>query len=107
MTSVGEDEEQQCPNAEEDHLDPQQPAQRPLWYLRRIFYDSVSYHPPALRLLAETVGVDRILFGTDYPHVIGDVPRVIATLDAAGFSREELDAISRRNAKEGLGLDLP
>jgi aminocarboxymuconate-semialdehyde decarboxylase len=78
---------------------------RPQQYLRRIFYDTVSYHPPALRLLAETVGVDRILFGTDYPHVIGDPARVIASLETAGFSEEEQEAIGWRNAA-ALWLEL-
>jgi predicted TIM-barrel fold metal-dependent hydrolase len=56
-------------------------------------------------LLAETVGVDRILFGTDYPHVIGDPGRVIASVEAAGFSEEEQEAIAWRNAA-ALWLEL-
>jgi aminocarboxymuconate-semialdehyde decarboxylase len=84
-----------------------QVEQRPQWYLRRLFYDTVSYHPPALRLLVDTVGASQVLFGTDYPHVIGDPGRVAQTLAAAGLSAEELEAIGWRNAREGLGLQLP
>ena len=82
-------------------------AERPARALRRIWYDTIGYHPPALRCLADSVGVAQIVFGTDYPHVIGDAERVIASLEATGFSAEELDAIYYRNFVDGLGLGLP
>jgi aminocarboxymuconate-semialdehyde decarboxylase len=82
-------------------------GERPAEALKRIWYDTISYHPPALRCLAESVGVSRLVFGTDYPHVIGDAGRVIASLEAAGFSPDELDAIYYRNFSEGLGFTLP
>lgn len=72
-----------------------------------MWYDAIGYHPPALRCLAESVGVERIVFGTDYPHVIGDAGRVIASLEAAGFSATELEAIYHRNIVDGLGFGLP
>jgi len=84
-----------------------QVAHRPSEYLRRIFYDTVSYHPPALRLVAETAGASQLVFGTAYPHVIGDPRRVLESLSAAGFEPEEMEAIAWRNARDGLGLDLP
>jgi len=82
-------------------------SERPSQALRRIWYDTIGYHPPALRCLAESVGTSQMVFGTDYPHVIGDAERVIASLAAAGFSEAELDAIYYRNFVEGLGLSLP
>jgi aminocarboxymuconate-semialdehyde decarboxylase len=82
-------------------------AERPAEALRRIWYDTIGYHPPALRCLAESVGVSQMVFGTDYPHVIGDAERVIASLEAAGFSAEELETIYHRNFVDGLGLGLP
>jgi aminocarboxymuconate-semialdehyde decarboxylase len=78
---------------------------RPLDYLRRFWYDPVSYHPPALRLLRDTVGVERIVFGTDYPHVIGDPARVRRSLEEV-FGPEEQEAIGWRNASR-LGLEVP
>ncbi|MBV9544645.1 MAG: amidohydrolase [Chloroflexi bacterium] len=82
-------------------------AARPAEALKRIWYDTISYHAPALRCLADSVGTDRMVFGTDYPHVIGDAARVIASLEAAGFSADELDAIYYRNFVDGLGFGLP
>jgi len=79
---------------------------RPGWYLGRLFYDTVSYHPPALRLLAESFGVGQMVLGTDYPHVIGDPARVIASLDHAGFDPGELERICWTNVRDGLGIAL-
>jgi len=80
---------------------------RPAEALRHIWYDTIGYHPPALRCLADSVGVSQMVFGTDYPHVIGDAERVIASLEATGFSADELEAIYYRNFVDGLGLGLP
>jgi len=82
-------------------------TERPAEALRRIWYDTIGYHPPALRCLAESVGVSQMVFGTDYPHVIGDASRVMASLEAAGFTAAELEAIYYRNFVDGLGLGLP
>jgi len=46
---------------------------RPSEYLRRIYYDCITYHPEVLRFLISVVGVDRVLFGTDYPHQVHDM----------------------------------
>jgi predicted TIM-barrel fold metal-dependent hydrolase len=48
-----------------------------------------------------------MVFGTDYPHVIGDAARVIGSLEATGFSTDELEAIYHRNFVAGLGIQLP
>ena len=39
----------------------------PSEYLRCLYYDSCVYGPAVLEALIERVGVDRIVFGTDYP----------------------------------------
>jgi aminocarboxymuconate-semialdehyde decarboxylase len=84
-----------------------QTSMRPEEALKRIWYDTIGYHPPALRCLADSVGVSQMVFGTDYPHVIGDAERVIASLEATGFTGDELDAIYYRNFVTGLGIGLP
>lgn len=56
---------------------------RPTEYLRRIYYDAVLYSEGALRLCLETAGSDdRVLYGSDYPHNIGDMPGCLARVDA-------------------------
>jgi aminocarboxymuconate-semialdehyde decarboxylase len=36
-------------------------------YLTRFYYDCCTYSGPALRFLIDTVGIDRVVLGTDYP----------------------------------------
>ncbi len=36
-------------------------------YLRRFHYDCCTYSGPVLRFLVDTVGIDRVVLGTDYP----------------------------------------
>jgi predicted TIM-barrel fold metal-dependent hydrolase len=37
--------------------------------VRRLFYDTAMRHAPALRCACDTVGHDRLVFGTDFPYV--------------------------------------
>jgi aminocarboxymuconate-semialdehyde decarboxylase len=48
-------------------------AMRPSRYLKRIWYDAIAYTDAALRLCLEVAGADRVLYGSDYPHNIGDM----------------------------------
>ncbi|MDR7481147.1 MAG: amidohydrolase family protein [Armatimonadota bacterium] len=73
---------------------------------RRLYYDTISYHPPALACLVASVGADRLLFGSDFPHVIGSVPKVVESLRRTGLESDALDAICWRNARDGLGLAI-
>ncbi|MAM61549.1 amidohydrolase family protein [Maritimibacter sp. UBA3975] len=59
-------------------------AQPPSAFLDRLYLDSVVYSKGALDLCIETVGADRILFGSDYPHNIGDMAGRRALLEASG-----------------------
>ena len=68
-------------------------------YLRTLWYDSCVYDPRALRVLAETVGADRIVLGTDYP--VGDC-RPAEFIASCGFEPGVADAILRGNAQRML-----
>jgi len=35
----------------------------PTWYLKKLYYDGVGYHAPALKLARELIGAERIMFG--------------------------------------------
>jgi aminocarboxymuconate-semialdehyde decarboxylase len=39
----------------------------PSSYLRRFYYDTVTYTDRNLRMLLDMVGADRVVFGTDWP----------------------------------------
>ena len=76
--------------------------QRPSEYLRRLWYDTVVYSPDALELCMKVAGADRVLFGADYPHNIGDIDGCLARAYALpGGSRK---AVLGENASKLFGL---
>jgi aminocarboxymuconate-semialdehyde decarboxylase len=55
----------------------------PSEYLRRIWFDAVVYSEGALDLTIEAAGSsERVLYGSDYPHNIGDMTGCLARVDA-------------------------
>jgi aminocarboxymuconate-semialdehyde decarboxylase len=54
---------------------------RPSEYLRMLWVDSIVFRTDAIRHLAQVVGADRILLGTDYPFDMGP-ERPLELLDA-------------------------
>lgn len=66
-------------------------AKEPLsWYCReRFFYDSCSYHPPALRCAVDTAGASRLLLGSDFPFR-GSFARAMRHLDEQLTPAEKL-----------------
>ena len=46
----------------------------PSHYLGRFYVDSVVFDERPLRLLLDTVGVDRVVVGSDYPYPLGERP---------------------------------
>jgi aminocarboxymuconate-semialdehyde decarboxylase len=61
----------------------EQTTTRPSEYLRRLWFDAVVYSEAALDLCIETAGTaERVLYGSDYPHNIGDMQGCLARVDA-------------------------
>jgi len=84
--------------------------------MRNIYYDTVLYSEDALRLLINTVGHDRCLFGAECPGVGSAIdPHTGRTLDdiapfITGFdwlSEDQKDDIMFRNAIKLFKLDPP
>jgi len=56
---------------------------KPSNYLQRIWYDTVVYEPRALEMCIEVAGgPERVLYGSDYPHNIGDMAGCLARVNA-------------------------
>jgi len=70
---------------------------KPTDYLRRLWYDCITYDLGALRYLISVVGPDRVLFGTDWPHQVHDVKGSLA--NTAALPPEQRDAIRGGNAR--------
>jgi aminocarboxymuconate-semialdehyde decarboxylase len=54
----------------------------PSTYLKRIFYDSVVFQQESLELAIKVGGETNVLYGSDYPHNIGDMKGCLARVDA-------------------------
>lgn len=64
-------------------------------YLRTRFYtDTVGPTGPALQLAIDAYGIDRVLFGTDYPYL--DMARLVAFVEE-NASQDDAAAILHRN----------
>jgi len=60
--------------------------EKPSSYLRRIYYDSVVYTQDALELCIKVGGEENMLYGSDYPHNIGNMKGCLARVDALSSS---------------------
>jgi aminocarboxymuconate-semialdehyde decarboxylase len=79
-------------------------SQPPSAYLRRFYYDCIVYTESALRYLIDTVGVDRVVFGTDWPYdMVFDWP-VSWILSLESLTKDEKEAILWKNLERLLGL---
>jgi aminocarboxymuconate-semialdehyde decarboxylase len=70
-----------------------------------LYVDSITFSPTALRLCADVLGSDRVLFGTDHPFPIADAHGAAIDL-ADAMQGEDYERIASRNAAELFGLPL-
>jgi aminocarboxymuconate-semialdehyde decarboxylase len=76
---------------------------KPSSYLQRLYYDTVVYDPAALELCLRTAGsADQLLFGSDYPHNIGDMVGCRARVSA--LPQKTARKILNGNAQRIFGL---
>ena len=77
--------------------------EKPSTYLKRIYYDTVVYSQGALSLCLEVAASDdNLLFGSDYPHNIGDMQGCLARVDA--LSEKTATKIRGVNARRIFNL---
>ena len=71
-------------------------------YVRRLVFDTASSHRPALTCACETFGRDRLVFGSDYPHVPGGTGPYLEAVEVVGGTEEERAALLHGRADELL-----
>jgi aminocarboxymuconate-semialdehyde decarboxylase len=76
----------------------------PSSYLSRFYVDSAVFDGPALRFLADVMGEDRVMLGSDYPFPLGEefVGELIRT--AEGFSDSARSKLLGGNAQTFLNI---
>jgi len=73
-------------------------SQPPSQVLKGFYYDAVNFDPRALELAIGFAGADHILAGSDYPHQIGSISKMLESISALNISDADKAAISAGNA---------
>jgi aminocarboxymuconate-semialdehyde decarboxylase len=73
-------------------------AKPPSHYGARLVYDSIVHAAKSLRFLADAVGIDQIVLGTDYSFPPADLDP-LASLRAAGFSAADVEKMAEGNPR--------
>jgi aminocarboxymuconate-semialdehyde decarboxylase len=61
----------------------------PSVYLKRLYYDTVSFSPHTLTMVRNMIGADHMVMGSDYPHLLGSIDRAVTSIEALEISEEE------------------
>ena len=77
----------------------------PSHYLRRVYFDTVSYHLPALRCALDTMGADHMLFGTDAPPLTPLKERGLALIDELELGESDKRKVLFENAARLLSME--
>ncbi len=78
----------------------------PSHYLKaHFYYDTVNFDLKALRFAVDFAGADHLVAGSDYPHLIGSMERMVASIQELSITPGEKAAILSGNATRLLGLD--
>jgi aminocarboxymuconate-semialdehyde decarboxylase len=73
----------------------------PSVYLKRLYYDTVNFNPHMLMMVREMIGADRMVLGSDYPHLLGSIERAVSSIESLDISADE-----RRQIFEGTALSI-
>ncbi len=79
-------------------------TQPPSKYLDKFYYDCLTHSEEALRYLIDSVGIDRVVFGTDWPFDMATDWPVSWILSLESLTLEEKEAILHGNLERLLGI---
>jgi aminocarboxymuconate-semialdehyde decarboxylase len=99
-------EEPPLPEPERPEAAPWFAEHGPIELARRFYYDSLVFDRRAIRYLADMLGTDRLLVGSDYPAMTREQP-IARTLRSMGLSEADLDDVLWGNCFRFLGIDPP
>jgi aminocarboxymuconate-semialdehyde decarboxylase len=83
---------------------PMKIKKKPSEYLKGLYLDTVTYNAPALKMVLEWMGPDRVIYGSDAPPLTSLKKRAIELIEDLSISPADKDKIFYRNAKELLKL---
>ncbi len=75
-------------------------------YFKKFYFDATCYDKISLQAAMERVGPDRLLFGTDFPHPIGNLERTKEIIDSLEWDEKTRQAVFFGNACRLYNLGL-
>ena len=76
----------------------------PMEYLKNVYLDTVSFHVPALMCTYADWNARRLVMGSDYPHVVGDLVRAVTSIREMAIPEDEKKMILGENAASILKI---
>jgi len=67
--------------------------QPPSTYLKKLYYDTVTFSPYNLRMARDLVGADHMVMGSDYPHLLGSIERSVSSIQELAIPEYEKEKI--------------
>jgi aminocarboxymuconate-semialdehyde decarboxylase len=67
--------------------------QLPSVYLKRLYYDTVTFSPYTLGMVRDLVGTDHMVMGSDYPHLLGSIDRAVSSIEGLQVPEAEKQRI--------------
>ncbi|HZQ61510.1 MAG TPA: amidohydrolase family protein [Casimicrobiaceae bacterium] len=77
-------------------------SRRPSEYMPAIYADAVVFAPEVLDLCVKVFGADNVMYGSDYPHTIGDMPGCLRRVNDLPYATRE--KVRGRNAERVFNL---
>jgi len=79
-------------------------AKPPSEYFKQFYYDTVNFNPDAIEFAVKFAGADHIIAGSDYPHQVGSIPKMLSSLATIDVSEPDRAGILGGNAAKLLNL---
>jgi aminocarboxymuconate-semialdehyde decarboxylase len=79
-------------------------SRSPSSYFKQFYYDTVNFDSDAIDFAIRFAGPEHILAGSDYPHQIGSIPKMLDALSRVNVTNAELRMIHGGNAAKLLRL---
>lgn len=70
----------------------------PSTYLKKLYYDTVTFSPYTLNMLRDLVGTDHMVMGSDYPHLLGSIDRAVSSIEGLDIPAGEKENVFSRTA---------
>lgn len=73
----------------------------PSTYLKRLYYDGVTFSHHNLMMVRDIAGTDHMVMGSDYPHLLGSIDRAVSSIETL-----DIPAHEKARVFEGTALSI-